>query len=193
MLWSGVFLFPFYSRGNWGPESSVTCTKSCCWWGALLKTVYLCTLSKILCFLCLRVQSLSHLWLFCDPMDCSPPGSSVHGILPAKILEYVVISSSRGSCQPRDWTHAFCIGSGFFTPEPLGRPTLLVPYCKDIVGQWCSVFWHQGLVSMDHDGGNRFRMIQVYYIYCVLYFYYYDISSTSDHQALDPGGWGPLF
>ena len=85
------------------------------------------------------------------------------------------------------------LAGGFFTPESLGRPTLLVPYCKDIVGQRCSIFWHQGLVSMDHDGGNRFRMIQVYYIYCVLYFYYYDISSTSDHQALDPGGWGPLF
>ena len=38
--------------------------------------------------------------------------------------------------------------------------------------------------------GGGFEMIQVHYIYCALYFYY--ISSTSDHQALDPGGWGPL-
>ena len=35
-------------------------------------------------------------------------------------------------------------------------------------------------------------MIQVHFIYCVLYFYYHYISSTSDHQELDPGGWGPL-
>ena len=35
-------------------------------------------------------------------------------------------------------------------------------------------------------------MIQVYYNYCALYFYYYCISSTSDHQALDSRGWGPL-
>ena len=35
-------------------------------------------------------------------------------------------------------------------------------------------------------------MIQVHYVYCALYFYYYYISSTSDHQALDPRGWGPL-
>ena len=42
------------------------------------------------------VQSLSHVQLFCDPMDCSKPGSSVHGILQAKILEWVAISSSRG-------------------------------------------------------------------------------------------------
>ena len=38
----------------------------------------------------------------CDPMDCSPPGSSVHGILQARILEWVVISFSRGSSQPRN-------------------------------------------------------------------------------------------
>jgi len=38
----------------------------------------------------------------CDPMDCSPPGSSVHGILQARILEWVAISSSGGSSPPRD-------------------------------------------------------------------------------------------
>src|SRR5574340_872311 len=37
----------------------------------------------------------------CDPMDCSPPGSSVHGILKARILERVAISFSRGSSRPR--------------------------------------------------------------------------------------------
>ena len=40
----------------------------------------------------------------CDPMDCSPPESSVHGILQARILEWVVISFSRASSQPRDRT-----------------------------------------------------------------------------------------
>ena len=40
----------------------------------------------------------------CDPMNCSPPGSSVHGILQARIPEWVVISFSRRSSQPRDWT-----------------------------------------------------------------------------------------
>ena len=47
-------------------------------------------------------------------MDCSPPGSSIHGILQSRILEWVAISSSRGSSQPRDRTHIFyisCIGS----------------------------------------------------------------------------------
>ena len=51
----------------------------------------------------------------CDPMDCSPPGSSVHGILQARILEWVPLSFSRGSSQPRDWTQVSCIIGRFFT------------------------------------------------------------------------------
>ena len=50
----------------------------------------------------------------------------------------------------------------------------------------------KGNLSTDEGLGNGFRMIQVHSIYCVLYFYYYYINSTSDHQALDPGGWRPL-
>ena len=45
----------------------------------------------------------------CDPVDCSPPDSSVHGILQARVLEWVAISFSRGSSQPRDWTQVSCI------------------------------------------------------------------------------------
>ena len=40
-----------------------------------------------------------------QPMDCSPPGSSVHGMIPARILQWVAIASIRGSSQPRDQTH----------------------------------------------------------------------------------------
>ena len=45
----------------------------------------------------------------CDPMDCSPPGSSAHGIFQARTLECTAISFSRGSSQSRDWTHVYCI------------------------------------------------------------------------------------
>ena len=45
----------------------------------------------------------------CDPMDRSPPGSSVHGAFQARILEWVAISSSRGSSGPRDRTRISCI------------------------------------------------------------------------------------
>ena len=51
----------------------------------------------------------------CDPMDCSPPGSSVHGILQARILEWAAIPSSRGSSWPRNWTWVSCIAGRFFT------------------------------------------------------------------------------
>ena len=50
---------------------------------------------------------------FCDPVDCSPPGSSIHGILQARILEWVAISFSRGSSLSRDRTqvsYISCIG-----------------------------------------------------------------------------------
>ena len=51
----------------------------------------------------------------CDPMDCSLPGSSVHGILQARILEWVAIPVSGGSSQPRDQTWVSCIAGKFFT------------------------------------------------------------------------------
>ena len=51
----------------------------------------------------------------CDPMDCSLPGSSVHGIFQARVLEWVAISFSRGSSQPRDWTWVSHIAVRRFT------------------------------------------------------------------------------
>ena len=54
------------------------------------------------------VQSLSHIWLCVS--DCSPPGSSVHGLSQARILEWVGISFSRGSSWSRDRTRVSCIG-----------------------------------------------------------------------------------
>ena len=60
----------------------------------------------------LVAQSYPTLW---HPMDCSPPGSSVHGILQARILEWVAIPFSRGSSRPRDGTWVSCIAGRFFT------------------------------------------------------------------------------
>ena len=65
--------------------------------------------------LCVGAQLLSHVQLFAtSSLDCSPPGSSVHEIFQAGILEWVAISSSRGSSQPRSQTRVSlgsCIGS----------------------------------------------------------------------------------
>ena len=51
----------------------------------------------------------------CNPMDCSLSGSSVHGILQARILEWVAIPFSRGTSRLRDWTQVSCIAGRFFT------------------------------------------------------------------------------
>ena len=68
---------------------------------------------------------LSHVQL-CNPLDCSAPGSSVHGIFQLRIPEWVTVSSSRASFWPRDQIHISCISciaGGYFPPiEPLGKP-----------------------------------------------------------------------
>ena len=61
-----------------------------------------------------KVKSLSRVWLS-SPMDCILPGSSVHGIFQARVLEWVAVSFSRGSSQHRDQTQVSCNTGGFFT------------------------------------------------------------------------------
>ena len=69
----------------------------------------------------------------CNPMDCSPPDSSVHGIFQAKILEWVAISSSRGSFQPKQGSNLcllslLALAGGFFTTEPSGKTLKFYSY-----------------------------------------------------------------
>ena len=71
--------------------------------------------------LCLHAQSCPAL---CNPVDCSLQVSSVQGIFQARVLEWIAISSSRGSSQPRDWIHDSCVScivGGFSTTETLGK------------------------------------------------------------------------
>ena len=78
----------------------------------------------------LHTQSLQSCLTLCDPMDCSSPGSSVHGIVQATILERVAMPSSRGSFPPRSRTHISCIsctGKLFFTTATLGKPGYCTP------------------------------------------------------------------
>ena len=82
------------------------------------------------------LSCISHVWLFCDPMDWQVSGSSVHGILQVRILEWVAISFSRGSSRPRDRTCNSCIAGGFFTPELPRKPWnngryMLLHICKN--------------------------------------------------------------
>ena len=88
----------------------------------------------------------------CDPMDCSLPGSSVHGIFQPRILEWVVISFSRASSQPRDQTHiscVSCIAGRFFTPWDMGEANSCTAHTKSParklgglhLWQLCCVIW----------------------------------------------------
>ena len=76
----------------------------------LQTTEYLKTLDKIFKnLLWSEVKVAQSCLTLCDPMDCSPPGSSVYGISQARIPEWVVISFSKGSSWPRDWIHVYYI------------------------------------------------------------------------------------
>ena len=66
----------------------------------------------------------------CDPVDCSSPSPSVHGILQTRILVWVAISFSRDSSPPRDQTWVSCITGGFFTNWAIRKPKhdlLMIP------------------------------------------------------------------
>ena len=77
-------------------------------------------------YACVIAKSLQSCLTLCDPIDCRLPGSSVHGILQTKILEWVTMPSSRRSSPPRDWTHdvscIYDIAGGFFITESPGKP-----------------------------------------------------------------------
>ena len=73
---------------------------------------------------CVRAESCLTL---CDPVDCSSPGSSDHGILQARIMEWVAISFSRGSCQPR--VQALSLVSSAYLRLLIFFPAILIPAC----------------------------------------------------------------
>ena len=85
----------------------------------------------------------------CESMGCSPQGSSVHGILQARILEWFAMPSSRGSSQPRDWSCVYGIAVRFFTTEPPGKPKCMcvcvcvcMCMCAHVsVAQSCPSLW----------------------------------------------------
>ena len=72
-----------------------------------------------------------------DPMDYSPQGSSVHGILQARILEWVAIPFSRWSSWPRDWTHGSCMVDSLLQNHKGSILTLTyITYTFRVAGRW---------------------------------------------------------
>ena len=128
--WSAL---PFPSPGNRPTQGSNLCPLHLLHWQAgslspvppgkseenngILWTSY--PVSHLVSPKCRRSQSVLRVTqscpTLCNPMGYSLPGSSIHGILQARILEWVAIPFSRGSSQPRDWTKVSCIADRFFT------------------------------------------------------------------------------
>ena len=97
-----------------------------CWWLGWWKVklrwenrwiifIYIC------CWFSRQVISNS-----CNPVNWSLPGSSVHGVLQARILEWVAVPFSRGSAQPRDWIMVSHVAGRFFTSWPSGKPFICI-------------------------------------------------------------------
>ena len=92
-----------------------------------------------------------------NPMNCSPPGSSVHGIFQARILERVAISFSRGSSGPRNRTQVSCIAGGFLhyrqillLTELQGKP--LWPYMGEFISRLSILSYRSKCLSLLHSG-----------------------------------------
>ena len=123
-------------------------------------------------------HSLSHVWLFvtpwtaaqqaslsislslssvaqscptlCNPVDCSLPGSSVHGIFQAIVLEWIAISFSRGSFQPRDRTLVSRIVDRCFTVWTTPSPTPIACSNSCLLSRWCHPTISSSVVPFSH-------------------------------------------
>ena len=87
--------------------------------------------------------------ILCNPMVYSPSGSSVHGIIHARILEWVAISFSRSSSQLKDWTQVSCIAGIFFTCKPPGKPPKKQEHTM-LAGNWSrSPLWEARILPLN--------------------------------------------
>ena len=137
---------PWYSTGN---SVNITwwqlCSILCKWEKNLKKNRYVYMYSWVTLQHTWNDHIINQLWAsaksrqscltLCDPVDHSLPGSSVHGILQARILEWIAMPSSRRSSWPRDWTHFsyVCLlhwQVGSLPPVPPGKPNLLYSSIK---------------------------------------------------------------
>ena len=91
--------------------------------------------SRALFMVCVYAKSLQSCPTFCNPVDCSPLGSPVHGIFQARILEWVVISSSRASSRFRDWTHVSYVSC---REEPLNKGKC---FHWNLLFLCCNIIW----------------------------------------------------
>ena len=102
-----------------------------------------------------------------NPTDCCPHGSSVHGILQARILEWVVISSSRGTSQPRDWTQVSYLIGRFFTVWVTREAWLLQLYYTFWYWEvWCLQFLSfLGLLELIEVSWGFIQILELFFLF----------------------------
>ena len=129
---------------------------------------FLPRISEMYCC-CLVAKLRQTLW---DPTDWIPPGSSLHGTSQARILEWVVISFSRGSSLTKDWTNVsswHALAGRFFTTEPFGKPVTFMGRCsgcgpqifREHVGGQSSGGWGKRWVG-EHDYKAVEKILEVW-------------------------------
>ena len=112
----------------------------------------------------------------CDPMECSPPGFSVHGILQVRVLEWITIPFSRGSSWPRNWTWVSHIADRFFTfwatrelrNIGVGSLSLLQGIFLTQESNWGLLHYRQILYQLSYQGSPQYCClccISVFQIY----------------------------
>ena len=117
------------------------------------------------------VQSQSCVRLFFNPMDCSPLGSSLHGISQARILEWVATCFSRGYTWPRDWIGGLALSRGFFTTEPPWKPCALLVGMQIASLSWfaqsCQQFTHHCFHTISRNRNTHKKIVN--YIWVLLW------------------------
>ena len=102
--------------------------------------------------------------LLCNPLDCVPPGSSVHGILQARILQWVAIPFSRGSSLLRDWTQVSCIAGKFFTIWSTRQATYFVGVCTHL-----HIYTHTKHIDSHESKSSLAFRVHVLWLDCCCY------------------------
>ena len=124
------------------------------------------------------IQNFLHCWSYwtlCDPVDYSPPGSSLHGIFQAKIRKWVAISSSRGSPDPGRSCVSYVswIGRWFFTTEPSGKTQNLLNVNLKLCSHYTHTHTHTHTLTKKKGTQRNFRMCWICLLSWFWWWYYH--------------------
>ena len=148
-------------RFGWGWKLTRALLSSRSIWG--IRICGFCLGLFVSCFFPFHIYMHAKWLLSCptlsDPMDCSPPGSAVHGILQASVLDWVAMPFSRGSTLPKEQTGISCIVSciahGFFTAEPLTTLFIFILRLKRTLCVWERVQVFSWWLTAEADGNKK--------------------------------------